>query len=180
MLAILVVVGVALTSSAFRTPRAIMIDSSRSSGVHLTFIVIAPTSPGNRDLVSAIREARDSAREFAKRSGYHFSTVGVSDDWSVSRGQGILREMGDFDEVDVGRNWFNLGTNLFVGEMQAIPAVPQILVLLQRVVVDTVPFRRSSPYELIRLVGHGEILSWKKSGFRWPKTPELGPILTSG
>ncbi len=103
--------------------------------------------------------------QYANESGFYFSTIGVSDDWSVERGLRILEEFGTFDEVIVGRNWFNTGVERYITEAGALAAFPQIVVLLQERWLDREPWVYGQAEELIRVVGSGELAEWSRGQF---------------
>lgn len=166
LLAIMAVVAGVVVWNEFRTPAPVNIDTELETGTHLTLAFVAPTSPGTDVLVESVQAAKVAMRERASLRGYYYSTVGVSDDWSVERGLQILNDFGPFDEVVVGRNWFNLGVTEFISMMGGRPAVPQIVVTLRYVRTDTIPFVYGEPVELARLVGHSEVEDWVGGGFR--------------
>ena len=164
---LLLVTGAALALSwrVFFPAGAPAIDTRLETGEHLTLVLVAPTGTEDPEYVRMVGDAVIEMRRYAKESGYHFSTVGVSDDWSVSRGLKILEEFGPFDEVIVGRNWFNTGVERYITDFGAQAAVPQVAILLQERQVDTTPWTYGESRELIRLVGRGPMDAWSARGF---------------
>ncbi len=138
------------------------------AGTHATLVLIAPTSKPTRELASAVKGATAALAERTNQAGLRFSTVGISDDWSVTRGMKILEEFGRFDEVIVGRNWFNSGVVRFIDEMNGPPVVPQLLVVRQEKRIDQDRWTSGPVAELVRVVGKTEIRSWAARGFPVP------------
>ena len=68
--------------------------------------------------------------------GKAFAFVGVANDWDIEDGLAFLDGNGPFDEIVVGRNWFNEASveHLFENDA-AIPALPT-LVVYQRDVTE--------------------------------------------
>jgi hypothetical protein len=97
-----------------------------------------------------------------------FETIGISDNWNIQTGIADLAEIGSFDEVLVGRNWMNHGVQKYVVDMNAKNIVPQVLVLVQSINADSLPLIYGPLVEVLRLVGHGELLDWSKHGFKIP------------
>ena len=79
-----------------------------------------------------------------------------------------LGEFGTFDEVIVGRNWFNTGIERYVTQPGAMEVVPQVVVTLQEKRIDTTPLQYGESRELIRLVGSAALKQWGRSGCRMP------------
>lgn len=155
-----------LVSRELRPARRGSIDTRLRSGRHVVFVFIAPTSPEHDTYQEHIREAKAAVREQAVKAGYYFSTIGISDDWSISRGLSILEPFGPFDEVTVGRNWFNTGIKRFVNDLAGEAVVPQIAVVLEEVAIDTIPFRYGAPVEIVRVVGRQAMETWAGAGFK--------------
>lgn len=143
-------------------------DTRLRSGYHLVFVVIAPTQlgAGQRSYVAAIQRARGAMRKFAASQGYYFSTVGISDDFSTRRGLEVLAELGPFDELVVGRNWLNSGVDKYVTARGASAAVPQLLVLVQRIRIGRDPVvSYGDSREMLRLIGTRPVEAWAKENY---------------
>lgn len=137
-------------------------DTRLVSGEHVVFTFLAPTGPPTSEFVEAVDALRRAVRDSARSAGYQFSTVAISDDWVVKRGLKMLSRFDPFDEVDVGRNAFNLGIRRVVFEQREAPAVPQILISIEEIDRESPDlFVRSRT--IARFVGAAEILSWKAS-----------------
>ncbi len=164
---VLIAIGVAATwlfLSALQAPPPSPIDTKLQSGLQVEFVFVGPTAPGSEGFSLAVAHARDRLRDQVFAAGRYFTTVGVSDHWSVEVGLQILDAAGPFDEVIVGRNWLNTGVQRYIDAMAGTPAVPQIVIFEFSVRTDTIPFRYSQRRELIRVVGHNAIMAWSNSG----------------
>ena len=164
-LTVMTVVAAAIVWSQYRSPSQAHVDTELEPGTHVTFVFIAPTSTGDKAFQEEVQRAKNATREFAVRERFFYSTVGVSDHWSVPAGLSILDRFGPFDEVVVGRNWFNLGVTEFISRMNGVPAVPQVVVTIQDIQTDTLPFHYGERVELVRLVGAGAVQSWAARNF---------------
>ena len=136
---IMLTTGAVVSVAALWPKGAPTIDTRFESGEHVTFAFIAPTLRRSDALREHIRLARQAVRTEALHAGYAYSTVGIADDWSVDRGLQIIREFGPFDELVLGRNWFNSGVKSYVTDMDGRAGVPQIVVTLQEISIDQLP-----------------------------------------
>lgn len=141
------------------------IDTRLRSGKHLTFVLIGPTSLSNRRYTHEVQEAKAAMREHAVQRGYLFSTIGVSDAWRPQEALDILAAFGPFDEMIVGRNWFNTGVQKYIDERRAFASVPQVVITLQHIRVDTIPLVYGEVQELGRFIGPEEMEEWARRGF---------------
>lgn len=139
-------------------------DTQFRSGTHVVFVVVAPTSTPSDNFTGAVRIARDSVRASVGRSGRLFSTVGVSDHWNVAAGLEMLSALGPFDEMTVGRNWFNTGIEAYITRLNGAAAVPQVIVLQRNVLLDSLGVHYGSWSELYRGVGAADVESWARAG----------------
>ncbi len=139
------------------------VDTQYSSGTHVIFVVIGAGPPGD-EYVASVRRARSAFRRFANANGLLFSTVGVATQMPVDRGLWVLEQFGHFDEVDVGRTWFNTGVRMFAVEMGATTNLPQVVVILEEVDVGSHGWTSLGSRELARFVGPKELASWEDSG----------------
>lgn len=166
-LGILLLTASAIAVRSLMPPAATQqIDTRLQTGTHLIFVLIAPTSNANRELVEAVKAARDSIRSYALRNNYLFSTIAIADNWEPARGIEQLREFGPFDELIVGRNWLNTGVELYVTRQSAPNEVPQVLVVSRSINVDALPIAYGPLKEVVRLSGGDAILMWARTGFR--------------
>lgn len=94
----------------WHSQRPIQVYTRYVSGTHLLYVVAAPLGrTADSHLANLIRSGRDSAQAVATRNGMPFGTIGISPEWRISNGLKSLNKIGPFDEVIVGRNWFNHG-----------------------------------------------------------------------
>jgi hypothetical protein len=154
-----------LVALILRKPPLIAIDTTIATGRQLTFVLIAPTGEPDSAFVSAVKRGRDVMLSYAVSHDYYFSTIGISDDWSVARGLALLERFGPFDEVVVGRNWFNLGIDKYISDLHALPGVPQLVITTQYVNADTLPFIKGHLEVPLRLLGHESIANWAARHF---------------
>ena len=170
VLGLMLIVSCALVWWSVRSEEHVPIDTRIETGKHLTFVFVAPTAVLDRggSYVADVTKARDAMRQYASESGYYYSTIGISDHWSVGRGLEILRQFGAFDEIVVGRNAFNTGVDRFIVETGAIMAVPQVVVMLQERWLDEEPWIYGERRELIRVVGGRGMADWAERDFSIP------------
>jgi len=123
---------------------------------------------GNRaaGLHEAIEAAKLRFAQRAKAEGRTFRAVGVALDWAPDSGLAYLREFGQFDELVVGSNWFNLGATVLVfGDSAGRPTIPQLLVY-ERTINTSNPRRLAfgAPHVLYRVAGGDSIVIRVKEG----------------
>jgi hypothetical protein len=123
---------------------------------------------GNRaaGLHEAIEAAKVRLAQRAKSEGRTFRAVGVSLDWAPDTGLAYLKEFGQFDELVIGSNWFNLGaTNFVFGDSTGRPSIPQLLVY-ERTINTSNPRRLAfgAPHVLLRIVGGDSIVARVNDG----------------
>lgn len=145
-----------------------IIHTELQSGIHVTLVVVAPTATPPDEMVAIVRDATAAVGQAVRNAGMLFSTIGVSDDWSVERSLDLLNSFGHFDEVIVGRNWFNSGIMMFISDLEGPPVVPQIVVIRQRKTRSdsrVVPWTHGPIEELARAAGLAEMSNWAAQGF---------------
>lgn len=167
VLAALMGVGCYIGYLSWESQQSPTIDTAYRSGDHLLYVV-APEIASSDSLILFVSEGRDSLRQFASREGLHFGTIGVSFDWSVQRGIGVLDKLGPFDEYVVGRNWLNDGVRMYMSELQVRPSVPQVVIFIQSVVISDSLIQFGPLQEKLRLKGVAEIAEWSHSGYPLP------------
>ncbi|MEX2110403.1 MAG: hypothetical protein WD802_07365 [Gemmatimonadaceae bacterium] len=122
---------------------------------------------GARDprFVPGVRAALRLMAQQARRDSVGFSATGVAMDWEIDSGAVFLRQLADFDQWVVGRNWGNDAVvRLIWRDSTAIPSIPQ-LVILERSVGQTASGMYFGPEQVIhRLHGPLEIANWVLSG----------------
>ena len=165
ILAVLLVAAVALVIRELTPEAGAPIDTRFESGSHVTFALIAPTRAADEEYADHVKSAKAAVREQVLGQGRLFTTVGVSDHWSVNEGIAILEAFGPFDEIVVGRNWFNSGVKRFITDLEGHPAVPQIVVLVEEIRVDTLPWQYGPPRVITRILGKQEAQQWASVAF---------------
>lgn len=150
-----------------RGPAATTIDTRLESGVHVTFVFVASQVPVglNPDpgLVRIVSMARDSVRERAHAASARYSTVGVSDHWLVSEGIRTLEAFGPFDEMVVGRSWFNSGLLRYMPEEPT--GFPAVIITVEDITVEQSSWTSNGVSEVRRLLGQRALEAWGASGF---------------
>ena len=165
-LAILAVAALALVTTTLRSPPSadVVIDTEIESGRHLTFVLMAQqVAPGTQPdpaYVTQVRAARDSLRALATREGIYYSTVGVGMHWDIAEGLRVLNAYGHFDEVSVGRGWFNTGRFRYSGG-----TVPAVLVFLEDITVGQTSWTSQGFTEVARFEGRRSVREWGTRGF---------------
>lgn len=122
---------------------------------------------GARDprFVPGVRAALRLMALQARRDSVGFSATGVAMDWEIDSGAVFLRQLADFDQWVIGRNWGNDAVvRLIWRDLTAIPTIPQ-LVVLERTVGEQSRSTGSGiyfgPEQVVRrLHGPTEITNW--------------------
>lgn len=83
------------------------------------------------EMPNLIEQSKMRARNAALENGASFATIGVVVDWNVDQGFDHLRQFGEFDEVIIGRNWFNTGARKFIYADTTVSrgSVPQLVIV---------------------------------------------------
>jgi hypothetical protein len=157
-LAVLLIAGVVLE------PTPPEIDTQATSGVHVTFVVVAPYGVPSPEYVEAVKTARTAYKRATTEAGCFFSTVGISQHWIPEEGLGVLRRFGHFDEVIVGRNWFNSGVQLYVTDLGSVLEIPQVVAVIERIEVSETWWESTGPKEIGRYFGESGLAAWEKKG----------------
>ena len=105
----------------------------------------------------------------ATSQGLPFVAIGVTTDWIPDSGYAYLQRLSRFDEINVGRNWFNLGLVTYVwADSAGKPVEPQV-VLLERHVTIAPRVAVSRGRVLRRIRGADSIVAWVREGAPIPK-----------
>jgi hypothetical protein len=113
--------------------------------------------PAVRQMMRRLGAQRDSLRT-------PISIMGVSTDWETRVGIAYLQELGDFDELAVGRNWFNAQVMRYVWTLaDGVPSEPQVI-LIEHTVSGTSRVEVTPDRILARFVGGEEIEAWVARG----------------
>ena len=126
---------------------------------------------GNR--APGLHEAVDSLKlllgSWARQHQMTFRAVGIALDWPTDSGLAYLKEFGQFDELVVGSNWFNLGAeSLIWADSMAPPSIPQVLVYRHDIDLGEHRVTITTPQELKRVYGGDKIVEWARSGAPMP------------
>ena len=120
------------------------------------------------DFKAALEDAKLALFERAEAEGKSFAAVGVAVDHSVEDGLAFLTESGRFDEVVVGRNWFNSAVLMHVwrpeGLESRVPGLPGVMVFEREMEMGEGGISASAPTYLVELVGAEDIPAWVAQG----------------
>lgn len=110
----------------------------------------------------------------AKARGQQFRAVFVGMDWDPEKSLAVAREDGLWDEIIVGRNFFNAGAEQYIwADPDTSPAMPQIIVYEQNVTMgNRVTFGLRQVLQ--RVTGSDELAAWVAQGSPIPKTEGSG------
>jgi hypothetical protein len=114
---------------------------------------------------SAVRRMMPMLARQVAKSGASFAAVGLGLDWNVDTARAYFQTLGAFDELVLGRNWWNTGAVAYMWrESVASPAMPQV-VLVRRHTIDSQPrMTVSADSVIVRLVGEKQIVAWVARG----------------
>lgn len=143
-------------------------DASVAGGRELMLVLlVSPTcgfsnAPSFRLLVDSLRQ---SLAVQARQRGVGFSVMGVSQTRDPESGIRQLSGFGTFDEIAVGRSWYNLAVGrYFLNTLGGSAMTPQIAVVERQLGLESAP-QVSDERVLLRLVGLGDITRWAKYRF---------------
>lgn len=126
------------------------------------------------ELPDIIQAAKTKMADLAADEGMAFAAVAVGIDRTVEGGLRDVGRFGNFDQIVVGGNWFNLGASEYVWSTHAGPAqVPQVILLERHFGIDGDRLTRHENL-LMRVVGLEELKRWRKAGFPVPTIPASG------
>lgn len=148
-----------------------------ASGEELVFVYIGSPACSyclRPEVQASINSARRSLKQRSALDSLRFVTHGISVSWDPVEGFNHLVDLGGFDEISVGRNWFNEGARRYLwSDFRGAASTPQVLVL-RRTVTSPLDEEIAHPYEivdarlLVRKVGSFEIQSWERLGAPLP------------
>jgi len=120
----------------------------------------------NPAFAPVLNASRTSVKRRALSDSVAFTSHGISVGWDVEDGFEHLQSFGGFDEVSLGRNWFNLGAERYLwNEVPGTPATPQLLVI-ERLIVSPLEKTATGGYAVLetrllaRYTGVHAISSW--------------------
>ncbi|HEX8450635.1 MAG TPA: hypothetical protein VF647_00995 [Longimicrobium sp.] len=118
--------------------------------------------PAVREMMRRLGVQRDSAK-------LHLSITGVSTDWEPRVAVSYFEEFGEFDELVVGRNWFNSAITQHVWQTEgARSVIPQIILLERTVTQGERGLRITGERVIGRFWGGDEIMAWAARGAPLP------------
>lgn len=135
-------------------------------------VIASSTCAGvqDRPFRDAVARIRSGLRERARAGGATFVSVGVGTDRAPESGAALMKRLGPFDEVSLGRSWLNSGAVKYIWmDHPGAAMVPQDVVLERTIQwgrVVTVSDERI----LLRKVGARGIVDWSLLAF--PATPQ--------
>lgn len=137
------------------------------SGEELVLAFVSSTwCVGNRapGLHEAIEQAKLEMSDRASVEGIDFRALGVALDWPADSGIAYLQEFGEFDELVVGSNWWNLGAQELIWEDdETNPQIPQVIVFRREITSSGTP--SFGPRRVLkRVVGGDPIVDWVQAG----------------
>jgi hypothetical protein len=170
-LAVLTTVGMNLLAARLQA-QGYQPSYANPHGTELVAVYISFTHcVGNT--ASGLHEALDSLKVIlaarARAAGREFRMVGVALDWEPDSGLAYLRGFGAFDELDVGRNWYNLGAERWIwSDSSATTNVPQVVVYEQTITPAGRHVTFSTPHVVKRVFGGTKIVEWVRAGAATP------------
>ncbi len=145
------------------------VDISEGPEVVLVYFGASTCGPCHDDrFKAALEEAKVLLFERAEADGKSFAAVGVAVDHSVEDGLAFLAASGRFDEVVVGRNWFNSAVLAHIwrpddaGSQRA--GLPGIMVFEREMSMGESGIAASAPAYLAEVVGAEDIPAWVEAG----------------
>jgi hypothetical protein len=128
---------------------------------------VANTTPGFLEAIDPMNRAL--ARQ-AEEQNLPFVAVGVTTDWSPDSGYAYLKRLSSFNEMIVGRNWYNLGAAVYIwADSTNRPMEPQVILLERDVVPGPTAVQISPDRVLRRFFGAKDIMDWVSEGAPIPK-----------
>ena len=135
---------------------------------------VAPGTQPYEPYVTLVRAAKDSLRATAAREAIYYSTVGVATEWNIAEGLRVLNAYGSFDEVSVGRSWFNTGRLRY-----NLGVLPAVVVFVEDIMVGQTSWTSERLTEIARFEGRRSMREWAAGGFSLnldgPATAEPDP-----
>lgn len=145
-------------------------ENPKSSEVLAIVVSARSCSPCNQpEYKTAIRNMKPLLARQLSGSGVSFAVVGLGLDWNVDTARAYFAALGKFDELILGRNWFNTGAVAYMWrDSVAVPAMPQVVLVRRRVVDTGGRMAVSADSLLARFVGSDEITAWVARGAPTP------------
>ena len=170
-LAALAITGMTLLATSVQA-QGYQPSHSNPRGPELVAVYISSsTCVGNR--APGLHEALDTLKLIlqarARAAGAVFRMVGVALDWAPDSGLAYLRGFGAFDELNLGRNWFNLGAERWIwSDSSATSNIPQVVIYEQTIAMAPTRVEFSTPHVVKRVYGGDKIVEWVRGGAAVP------------
>lgn len=146
-------------------------ESGIEAGTELVMVYIGASHCGpcvQPEYKAALEQAKALLAEQAEAAGKGFAVIGVSLDYDPEVGIDFLRESGKFDELVIGRNWYNSAALSHFGVTEdgaparqlALPSV----ILYERDMSMGEFIGASEPRYLTQIMGSGALPEWVAAG----------------
>ncbi|HEX8385659.1 MAG TPA: hypothetical protein VF576_05725 [Rubricoccaceae bacterium] len=144
-------------------------DDQTGTEVVLVYFGSATCAPCHLDeFKAALERAKVLLHERAEADGKAFAVVGVAVDHNVEDGLAFLAGTGRFDELVVGRNWFNSAALAHIWRAEGLEdrfaGLPGVMVFEREMTVGETGISASPPTYLVELVGARRIGEWVAAG----------------
>ena len=145
-----------------------ILSEERGTEVIMVFIGSSTCGASQVDWVpETLASVQRRLGERSEAAGMAFATVGVALDQNIENGLEFLDQMGRFDEISIGRSWLNQASLRFL--LRELPsaetAIPQIVVVAQRIAVEGNVILVEPEQLLARKIGLDEIRHWGEVDF---------------
>ncbi|MEO0558251.1 MAG: hypothetical protein AAF170_08720 [Bacteroidota bacterium] len=145
-------------------------DDDIRTGTELVMVYIGASHCGpcvQPEYKAALEEAKVRLAEQAEAEGKGFAVIGVSIDYDPQVGFDFLNESGTFDEMVIGRNWFNSAALIHFGVTEgqeprqlALPSV----IFYERDMELGESIHASAPRYLRQIAGGVALPEWVAAG----------------
>jgi hypothetical protein len=144
-------------------PKAEMVDGNELTFVYFGGNGCAPcVAPGMKE---AVIKARAMIAQLAAKEHRPFSATGVALDSDIAKGVAFLDTVGPWDQIVVGREWFNSAVLdlMATGPLEPMVGIPQIIIYERRIEHRGHELIASNPRILARIPGTA-IPLWVNAG----------------
>ncbi|HEX4824366.1 MAG TPA: hypothetical protein VFV19_08640 [Candidatus Polarisedimenticolaceae bacterium] len=151
-------------------------------GNEIVFVFVGGTGCAfcnDADVKAAVVKAKNIVAERADALKRPFAAIGVAIDSDFAKGLDYLKPLGPFDEVKLGRGFFNSAVlDLMASGDDALVGIPQVLVYERTVTTKGPKYDVTPPKVIARIPGTG-IPLWVQYGAKIDalekKTPATSP-----
>ncbi|HRR07483.1 MAG TPA: hypothetical protein PLO56_02225 [Rhodothermales bacterium] len=99
------------------------------------------------------------------REGKNFAAIGIGVNFNVDQGINFFNKFGKFDELMVGRKWFNIGVLKYIWKYFPGQAVTPQVIVMERLITDANSYSIETEKELLREYGNDNIKKISESNF---------------